>query len=412
MKSRFLAIAHFCIFLLISISGCTQNVNYINVKNILNNTDYVSDFQKVSDNVNDNYTHLKTKNIDGKLLQSQYLDLVKNAKSNIEYGEILIRYFAELRNSHSNAIFNKYYIDCSAALIENRLFIAYVGDKLFVDNGVKEKDEIVKINDKPVQDFLKEREKYVSGSTEWHRKYLNVSSVFSSYFEENRTYSIQTKDGLKEISVHFSDKPIEVKQQTKSPVTSKAESKILNDKVAYIDISGMTSSVVEDFVKAYNSVEKYPNLIVDLRKNTGGNSGNSEKIVEYFISQKQTACVSRRSLKPQENAYKGKLYVLTSVFTCSAAESFAIDLLESGNTTFVGMPTAGDTGNQPKFYNSKLGYSYWFPSRKTPQISPKGFAMEGESIKPHHVVARTISDYLAGNDTILNFTLNLIEIAK
>jgi len=400
------------VILLLLITGhlvaSAQDIDYIYVKDIPSTADYTADFEKVSDNVNKRYTHLKDKNIDGDSLQTGYLTLVKNAKDNITYGDILIRYFAALRNSHSSVIFKKYYKNCSATLIEDRVFLSYVGDSLFINNGIKEKDEILKINNVPVSTYLRDQAKYTSASTNIHRKYLTAAYLFSSYSEEDRAYTVKTGTGEKEITMHFTGTPQAINSQTSKPY-AKVESKLLNDSVAYIAILSMTGNVVDEFVKAFDTLSGKHFLIIDIRRNQGGNSGYSEKIAEYLITNKQRACVSGRSLSPANSHFKGKLFVLTSPFTFSAAESFALDLLESGNATLVGMPTAGDTGNQPQFYSSKLGYSYWFPSRSKAQISPKGFPMEGQSIQPHYAVSKTIADYFADKDTILEYALRLIS---
>lgn len=388
----------------------SQNISYIYINSIPSTAEkYQGDFLEVSNNVNTKFTHLKDKNIDGVALQNKYLALVKNAKTNLEYGDILLRYFAELKNGHSTAIFKKYYKDCSASLIENRVFLSYVNEPEFIKNGVKEKDEIVKINDMPVMDFIKSQAKYTSASTDLHRTYLTVSGLFSSYYEENRTYTIKTSSGNRVVSLRFADRPVQSAPPANSKPATKIEGKVLNSNVAYIAITSMTENVVNDFISAYESLSNKPFLIVDLRKNQGGNSGNSEKIAEYLITKEQTASVSGRRLKPKDTYYKGKLFVLTSPYTFSAGESFALDLLESGNATLIGLPTGGDTGNQPRFYKSQLGYSYWFPSRNKAQISEKGFPMEGRSIEPQYRVFRTVGDYLKGEDTILNFTLSLID---
>jgi carboxyl-terminal processing protease len=389
--------------------GYGQNINYIYIKDIPQTTNYIADFTKISDKVNDKYTHLKAKNIDGASFQAEYLALVKNAKTNIEYGDILVRYFASLRNSHANAIFKKYYKECSASLIENRIFLSYVDDSLLIKNGVKEKDEILKVNRIPVLTYIQNQTKYTSASTDLHRTYLAVSGLFSSYLEEDRTYTIKTATGEKDITVHFDGVPAPETGKSTNTVAGKIESKVLKDTVAYIAILSMTGDVVNEFVKAFDTLSQKQFLIIDLRRNQGGNSGYSEKIAEYLISKKQVACVSNRQLTPKGNRFMGKLFVLTSPYTVSAAESFVIDLSESGSATLVGMPTAGDTGNQPAFYQSELGYTYWFPSRKKAQISAKGFPMEGKSVMPQYAVARTVTDYLADRDTVLEYVLKLIN---
>ena len=108
---------------------------------------------------------------------------------------------------------------------------------------------------------------------------------------------------------------------------------------------------------------------------------------------------------PQPNAYKGKLFLLTSNYTFSAAESFVIDLKESGNAILVGEVTAGDTGCRPENFVSKYGIWFRIPTRE-PHFSPKGFPMEGVGVEPHHKVKQSGEDFLNDKDTAIEYLLN------
>ena len=99
------------------------------------------------------------------------------------------------------------------------------------------------------------------------------------------------------------------------------------------------------------------------------------------------------------------LFLLTSNYTFSAAESFAIDLKESGNAILVGEVTAGDTGCRPENFVSKYGIWFRIPT-KEPSLSPKGFPMEGVGIEPHYKVKQTADDFFNNKDTAVEFILN------
>lgn len=101
----------------------------------------------------------------------------------------------------------------------------------------------------------------------------------------------------------------------------------------------------------------------------------------------------------------GKLFLLTSNHTFSAAESFTIDLKESGYVTLVGEKTAGDTGCAPKDFTSKYGIWFRIPTRE-PHYSPKGYPMEGTSIEPHHKVEQTVEEFFDNKDTVIEYVLN------
>ena len=116
----------------------------------------------------------------------------------------------------------------------------------------------------------------------------------------------------------------------------------------------------------------------------------------------------QKTMEPTDDAYQGKVFLLTGPITFSAAESFTLDMKESGNATLVGEPTAGDTGNHP--VNFSTSHDVWFrvPTRE-PQNSPKGFPMEGMNIQPHYVVHQTVDDFMQDKDTQLEYVLRLIS---
>ena len=96
---------------------------------------------------------------------------------------------------------------------------------------------------------------------------------------------------------------------------------------------------------------------------------------------------------------------MTSNYTFSAAESFAIDLKESGNATLVGEATAGDTGCRPQNFVSKYGIWFRIPTRE-PRLSPKGHPMEGVGVEPHYKIEQTVADFFNDKDTAVEYILN------
>ena len=81
---------------------------------------------------------------------------------------------------------------------------------------------------------------------------------------------------------------------------------------------------------------------------------NGVNICKYFIREAQPHCVSKSYImQPEADAYKGKIYLLTDTYTLSAAESFTLDMKESGNVTLIGEATGGDTGNGPRPFCTK-----------------------------------------------------------
>lgn len=123
----------------------------------------------------------------------------------------------------------------------------------------------------------------------------------------------------------------------------------------------------------------------------------------------QPHCVTpnKEITPPRQDAYQGKLFLLTGTYTFSAAESFTLDLKESGNAVLIGEETRGDTGNRPQTYYTTNEIYFRLPT-KEPSVSPAGFPMEGTGIPPHYQVHQTVSDFMQDRDTVLEFALQMI----
>ena len=360
---------------------------------------FAEDFKSIHEQVVENCSLYKQKdyNIDS-IYESFANRIGKDVRTKANYGLMLCEYFASLNIGHAGLFLKQRHASYSPTAVEDRLFISAPKEHI-VNYGFRDKDEIISINGTPIKEYVNNHKKYVSASTNEFRILLTQLTAFISY-----TDTLLTCEVLRNGERLTLDLPLN------SPTTAVdnkplASSNIINDKVGYISIESMSNGVVEDFKQAYQQVGNLPYLIVDIRKNGGGNSGNGRLIAEYIVRNPQKHCVTGEDITPQPDAYKGKLFLLTSNFTFSAAESFTIDLKESGNATLVGEETAGDTGCRPQNFVSKYGIWFRIPTRE-PRLSPKGFPMEGVSIEPHYEVKQTVADFLCDKDTAVEYILN------
>ncbi len=371
-------------------------------------SEYLDNFLQINKKVAKKHTLLKEKNINIDSLANVYSTKIEDASSKEEYFKILFRYFHELKNTHSNFIFRKYSINCSTDFIENKLFMNRVDEKIFIENGVKKQDEIIKIDNMPVIEWMENQMQYYSFSKANNNLKVMSYRIFNSFFKEDRTFEIMTTKGLKIIYINFDSifPRIQYKSATKSL--------IINDSIAYINIYTMNSnrvlsgSVLNDFLSDLDSLRDFPNLIIDIRQNGGGLSHVSNGITEYLIKKTIIASDTKKKLQAQPNRYRGTIYVLIGGGSCSAAETFSLNLLETGDVTFIGSESCGDSGNRPNKYRTKYGVYYRIPTRRKALVSVKGFPMEGIGIKPHIIVKQTVDDYLKGKDTVLDYAVNYI----
>lgn len=357
---------------------------------------YAEDFKSIHDIVSGKYLLCEHKGYDMDSLYYSFANRIANeSMTKADYGLLLREYFAALNIGHAGVMLTLHSAEYYPTIVENRLFIDKPNDH-FTNNGFSDKDEIIAINNTPIDRYIQSMAKYTSASTDAYKTHLTQCRIFTSF-----------TDSLIHCDVRRNGDTLKLKLPLTSSIlsnTPKAHYKILRDSIGYVCIESMMDNVVENFKQAYNQVCSLPYLIIDVRGNGGGNSNNGRLIAEYLLKEPQEHCVGG-NITPQPNAYSGKFLLLTSNHTFSAAESFTIDLKESGYATLVGTKTAGDTGCAPKDFTSKYGIWFRIPTRE-PHYSPKGYPMEGTSIEPHHKVEQTVEEFFDNKDTVIEYVLN------
>lgn len=378
---------------------------YVDDLNIDRN-DFESEFEEIYKLTLDNYSLYQSKGLNMDSIHTSFLQRIeKDDIDKAEFGNILKEYFSTLNVGHSFVYLRDHTAGYSPTFIEDRIFVDTPNDYLLA-NGFKDKDEIIAVNGTSISEWLDKHEKFTSASTDEARRLNTALAVFRSWEDTTATYNVVRDTDTLEIKLSLK------KYDLLPPVAEDdrlVEWSIINDTVGYINIRSMMDPVTDDFVKAYSNVRGLPHLIVDIRQNGGGNSGNGMEIAEYLIKKSQPHCVSpSKVMNPKSDTYKGKLYLLISHYTFSAAESFALDIKESGNAILIGSATAGDTGNNPKTFHTSKGIYFRLPTRE-PSKSPKGFPMEGIGIAPNYKVGQTVTDFMNNHDTVLDYTIDLIQ---
>lgn len=366
--------------------------------------DFKAEFDEIHQITLDNYSLYSSKHLNMDSLYETYLQRLENeAKTSIDFGKILKEYFAALNAGHAFVYLNDYTANYAPSYMEGRVFID--NPNLYMrENGFKDKDEIVSVNKIPVTEWIATNEKYTTASTEKARRLITSCKLFRSWSDTTATYQVIRNQDT--VSLTLNLKKAAAFHQEQSPTVEWA---VLQDSIGYIRILSMMDPVVDEFNSAYQQVKNFSNLIVDVRDNGGGNSGNGKKICEYLVLESQSHCVSPDwKIIPRQDAYQGKLFLLTSPFTGSAAESFTLDLKESNNVIIIGEETGGDTGNRPRTFHTTNGIYFRLPT-KEPSFSPSGFPMEGKGIMPHYKVCQKVNDFMKNIDTVLESALQMIN---
>lgn len=368
--------------------------------------DFLNEFEELYQITLDNYSLYQSKGLNMDSIHSSLVKRIENPDiDKFEFGNILREFFGALNAGHASVYLRDYTAGYSPVFIEDRIFVDNPNEYLKA-NGFNDKDEIIGIDGVAIADWLDENEKFTPASTDGARRLMTALKAFRSWSDTIVRYEVIRDADTLEIKLPLKKYDLLPPMQENTDIV---EWKIINDSIGYINITSMMDPVTDEFVKAYNSVSSLPYLIVDIRNNGGGNSGNGIDIAEYLIRNPQPHCVDpKRVMEPQPNAYNGQIYLLIDTYTFSAAESFALDIKESNNAILIGSATAGDTGNCPKAFNTSGGIYFRIPTRK-PAVSPKGFPMEGTGIRPDYEVIRTVSDFMDNHDTVLDFAVGAIE---
>lgn len=168
----------------------------------------------------------------------------------------------------------------------------------------------------------------------------------------------------------------------------------------------------------------YPNLIIDVRENTGGNESFAKKLAALFVNDsipyEKVVTYNEKSgkfdkefikkLYPSTNHldYTGKIYVLSGPSVMSSNESFILMMKQLPNTSIIGMKTYGSSGN-PKPYTLSNGVTLYLPSWQAYTIDGK--LIEGNGVEPDIEIVTNKEDFQK-KDILFEKVVSLIKDKK
>ena len=358
------------------------------------------DFNEITRIVNDNYQEIAhRKKIDLPKLNAEYAEKVANVENAQQYGQVLLQYFASLKNMHTYPFFAFYSSNFSLVTRNDSVWIAR--DR----KNLRKKDLIIAIDGIGTADYMKEKLKYTYGSTLQKRKTLAAVSVLSSYVDTCKQVTILRGDSVFETSIPLYNNEedwLETSQKGAKDST-KVSSQGMNQKVSvllakalkrldnigYIRIPHFSAGSVEYFCAQVDSVFQCPYFILNLQKNQGGVRRNVLHIASYFVSEPVT--MGDMTVKPDTSqCYKGKLLVLTDEFTSSGGEILTALLKGQPNVTVIGRRTGGDCGSMAFNFRTSHGIEFKLAT-EVPYLLPDGVTWsEGEGISPDIEVAESL----------------------
>jgi C-terminal processing protease CtpA/Prc len=373
--------------------------------------------------------------LDWDRMLERYLPRVAAAQSQAEYVRVLEEAIALLRDGHTNVYGSQVgapmdSVPIRFALVDGVPIIAELGTGASLRaSGLKPGMELVSVGDVPLAKLLADARTRVAASTPQDRDLRACEELLRGPAAGKIHATFLDRDG--------SERAVDLVCDANSngfdvpwwhrPVVEFRE---LGDGLVYLALNTFNDpAVVAEFDKHFDAVLRARGVILDVRNNGGGSSGNGYDIIARLIERpcQDTSVWRTRVYNPTlrawgrstpwyegdheaivprgEHPYLGPVVVLVGPRTFSAAEDFLVPLVASGRAKLVGAPSGGSTG-QPlsiDLYGAQARIcTKW-------DRFPDGREFVGVGVPPDVLVLPTRDDLAEGRDPVLARAISLLK---
>lgn len=430
---------------------------YAQMPNTLTREDKVFGLSRFWQEVNYNFVYLnKVDRVKWDDAYKQSITEVQQTSDDYTYYRLLQKFCALLRDGHTNVYMPQSITQniINAEFGEYRLILSNIDGKAIVTqvsfskkNEIPTGTEITKVNGLPTKDYADKYVKpYISSSTEyilndWAIRYLFRAPLGTKYDVEIKFPEGKTKSLNLILSKAVDDEMYPVSNQGGSLLDFCWISK----KIAYVSLNSFGNPKIDSlFIEKLPELYAAKALIIDLRKNGGGNTSVGREIFKYLTndtvlygsksqsryhiptfkawgngltandtiknSWAKRAFLSSRdeyyydfTYQSESNSEKIRCLVIPTVLlighsTASAAEDFLIYADNQKHMIKIGEPTFGSTG-QPLTFDLPGGGSARVCTKK--DTYPDGREFVGYGIEPDIEVRTTLTDYLENTDPVM-----------
>ncbi len=395
----------------------------------------IASFEKVWNTINDRHYDPTFGGVDWKAVKMKYEPLAKKASTDDELHGILRQMLGELKLSH----FGIYPPRLTAEQVNNET--GYSGiDIVILDGepivnrvdagsagdlaGVKPGLLLRSIGGESVAGILKEFSKTLEGrhlSEATKKIYVErhleaklngkPGSLAEAEFVDGsntvRSYKFESQKFSGQMSQPFGNFPAQ---------RVHFESKKLGDDIGYIRFNMWIMPQISKLRTAVREHIDTKGLIIDLRGNPGGIGGMAPGLAGMMITKEASLGTMRTRQSttsfmafPQENAYAGKVVVLTDYGSGSTSEVFAGGMQDIGRAIIVGETSVG--GVLPSVFDT-LPTGAIFQYAVSDYRTPNNTLLEGRGIIPDVAVKQTRAALLAGKDDQLDAAIKIIRGSK
>lgn len=365
------------------------------------------------------------------------LPQVRAATSTADYYRVLRRFVAQLHDGHSSVRPSPEVADqldahpgVRTALVEGRVFVTELLDPKLTDLGLAPGMEITAIEGRTVRDWAE----------------VNIAPDQPASTPQDlaaRTYERALLSGPVDRPARVTVRDAAGRERTLSLPRMHARDfetavwagpvfqwRMLPGNIAYVRVLHFgDSSAADGFREHFDQIARADGLVIDVRENGGGDSGNGYKLLAMLTDKpfngsrwqtrqylptyrawgrpEGTYAEDASEMQPDgERHYAGPVLLLTSARTYSAAEDFvvAFDAMQRGR--IVGEPTGGSTG-QPLLFKLPGGGTARICTKR--DSYPDGREFVGVGVQPQVAAAPRVADLLAGRDTVLETAVGLLR---
>lgn len=317
--------------------------------------------------------------------------------------------------------------------------VAYVGSKLYIidpknnSDTLSAGDEILTINGVDVKTIQQEIFNHLSSdgyveSNKHERTNLLFRPYCSMYFNFPTTYfvTVNKNGNIEQIKLKEADNLAPTKTFLDNCENNLCFDIHQENNTAIITIRSFAYykkrfPIFKSFVDScfYQIKEnKIDNLIIDLRNNVGGDPFCGSYLLQYIATKPYTYFRKdvkrysklKKAIQPNPNGFKNKPYILINGLCFSTTGHFCSLVKENNFGVFVGDETGGTytCNDNSKIFTLKNTKILFKVARNTYRTTVTSLNNK-HGIIPDHYVIPDINNYLNNTDTVLNYTLKLIE---
>src|SRR5260221_589504 len=391
-------------------------------KELLTAKDRKEVFEKIWKEIYNHYYDPSYNGVDWKEVRQRYTPLVEATKSDQEFYALMSQMTSELHDAHTR--FNSpeqwknfrrqqgVTVGFSVDDVDGKTAVTSVIPGTDAARaGIEPGMVVLRVNDTPVAERVAEIEKKrLPSSSERATRWFIYNRVFAGPADSPVKVTLQRADG----SVF----EVSVRRQIYS-AAPEVTTHVLPSGNVYIRFDGFQRPITKEFRQALQKFRDAPGLIVDLRRNGGGDLAVLLPTAGYFLGRKTLfAKDSTRTGKPLssyvglfklplqlyvgrpgEQIYSGPVVILVDAHSASSSEVFAAGMQDTLRAKVIGSQSCGCVLGiaKPRVMKGggvlEMSEVLWF--------SPKGRKLEGTGIIPDKIVVPSVADLQRRRDPVL-----------